>query len=736
MINVNHINSIVYLRFLRYGKNSKGFIYSFSFILFLSILQLIYKNYVGSKFNLEFDSEKFLDKIKRNEYININILNRNITDANIPNNFINTYCSNFKLCLNFSSKEDFKSNMMKKYIINGKYSISEFDFGEKSKIINYNNKDPLNKIEHLFMTGFSLYNSKYGEKYSIIVKIYNIKEDVLSSDSFLSLFISLIFLLLLVMLTVSYSVEDIHSECRNYLILCGMTKVSYWIGSLLADLITYVSCIIVFHTINMISDHSKFFRHVIISIMICPGVIVTCYTLVFVFESSSYARNVIVLFFYSPVLLFVLLNNDTGSSVPAQSSSFFLLMYPLNSYFTLFTRHDGNVILFYLTGQILYVSVLTLLLVIFETIFYKTVESHSFNERGVLMSMISSRNRVILDKHSDEIVQMYTKDIYKNKNNKYFLRCVNISHAYGFDDKSTVVVANNISIGVKKNEIFGILGTNGSGKTSLFKIITRKIHQLNGEVFINNRNIQLGDVGYCPQFEDHLYRDLTFIENIRVFSKFYSYSKSRLRHFFDKSLNILDMNRYLDKQFSLLSGGNKKKLSFIISLMSPSSVILLDEPTSSLDINSRYLLHKVIYSFKKQKTFVLTTHILSEAEKLCDNLVLISEGSICAAGSPEYLISYFGKSYNISILLSDPSYYSYVNTYLTNTFPYVKLMYFNNKNLVYNVESNIYTYSSLYLYIDDIKQQTNIILYFTVTMNSFGNIFQRLFFKNSSHYVH
>ncbi len=199
-----------------------------------------------------------------------------------------------------------------------------------------------------------------------------------------------------------------------------------------------------------------------------------------------------------------------------------------------------------------------------------------------------------------------------------------------------VVALNNVSFDINDNEILGLLGPNGAGKTTLMRIITGYLRQDHGEVLINGINVNpelintKSLIGYLtennPLYEDmSVYEYLMFIANARGVSNIHN----RLR----EVIEICKLKDVLLRNISELSKGYRQRVGFAAAILHDPKILILDEPTAGLDPNQAYEVRQLIKEFKKDKTVILSTHILSEVEEIADRVVIINKGQIIAQGN-------------------------------------------------------------------------------------------------------
>lgn len=192
----------------------------------------------------------------------------------------------------------------------------------------------------------------------------------------------------------------------------------------------------------------------------------------------------------------------------------------------------------------------------------------------------------------------------------------------------SIVVADNINVQLE-NCTYGLLGRNGSGKTTLLRCIT-KIEKLNGGSItysdgVKETNDYLTHIGYLPQnFE--IFNELTAYEVLQFFAnlKDYSITDDEINNLL-KSLNFFSKKDTVVKK---LSGGMKRRLGIAQALIGNPDIVLLDEPTAGLDPEERLNFKNVVREIKKDRCVVLSTHIITDIESLCDKILILSNGVI------------------------------------------------------------------------------------------------------------
>ena len=197
----------------------------------------------------------------------------------------------------------------------------------------------------------------------------------------------------------------------------------------------------------------------------------------------------------------------------------------------------------------------------------------------------------------------------------------------------------DINLGIKENELFGLLGVNGAGKTTLIKILTCLSKQPSGEAYVHGFSVKDNPekvkeiVDVSPQ-ETAVAHNLTVRENLDFFASLYN---TRDEAYISSVVNAFSLEEVENQRAKTLSGGWKRRLSIAIGLISKPKILFLDEPTLGLDVIARRELWKIINNMKGKITIILTTHYLEEAEALCDRVAVMAKGKVKAIGTPAEL---------------------------------------------------------------------------------------------------
>lgn len=211
-----------------------------------------------------------------------------------------------------------------------------------------------------------------------------------------------------------------------------------------------------------------------------------------------------------------------------------------------------------------------------------------------------------------------------------------------FKDK---VVLNNITFNVRKNEIFGLLGPSGSGKTTTIKILTSQIMPTSGEASILNNDVYsfdrsiLSRVGILSD-NSGVYERLTVWDNLKLFADICGAHKKSIEDILER-VGLGDDKTTAVKK---LSKGMKQRLILARSIINKPELLFLDEPTSSLDPSISNEIHNLLKEINSEGTTIfLTTHDMVEADKLCDRIAFLNNGTIVEVDSPENLKLKYAK---------------------------------------------------------------------------------------------
>ena len=224
-------------------------------------------------------------------------------------------------------------------------------------------------------------------------------------------------------------------------------------------------------------------------------------------------------------------------------------------------------------------------------------------------------------------------------------------------DYGSIRAVDHANFDINEGEILGFLGPNGAGKTTTLRMITCFLSPTSGDIEVENMNINNKQIeikrliGYLPE-HNPLYIDMTvydylkFIADIREISNFSSRIKEVIKQ--------CGLNGVVHKPINTLSKGYKQRVGFAQAILHDPKILILDEPTSGLDPNQIVEIRELIKELGKEKTLIISSHILQEVQAVCDRIVIINEGKIVADGSTEELQSAFQNKTKLILELIAP----------------------------------------------------------------------------------
>ena len=254
------------------------------------------------------------------------------------------------------------------------------------------------------------------------------------------------------------------------------------------------------------------------------------------------------------------------------------------------------------------------------------------------------------------LIKQFRIKSYKKPNS--IISFENVSLSYG-----NRLILDNISFKIHEGEIFGMLGPNGVGKSTIFNLITGLIKPDSGKIKINNKNVvdypiylrtKLFKVGYVPQYGGY-FSDLTLYENLKAIAEIVINNKNNEENKINELINKFELENLRSIKAKYLSGGQKKKLVIAISLLSDPSVLLLDECFAALDVLTIKMLQEIIVNLQQEKkiTICICDHQARDLLACVDIAMILSNCKIIAEGSPSELVNnidaksaYFGESFS------------------------------------------------------------------------------------------
>jgi sodium transport system ATP-binding protein len=223
------------------------------------------------------------------------------------------------------------------------------------------------------------------------------------------------------------------------------------------------------------------------------------------------------------------------------------------------------------------------------------------------------------------------------------IKSVDLTKSFRDKKRGKIVAVDRVSLEIPPGEIFGLLGLNGAGKTTTLRLLAGILKPDSGEIFISDINLhsQLekakAKIGFLTGTTG-LYGRLTASEMIRYFGMLYGMAEAKASTRTGQLIDMLAMTEYSDTRCDKLSTGTRQKVSIARTMVHDPAVLILDEPTAGLDVvASRSVIDFINIERQRSKTIIISTHVMHEAEKICDRIGVIHKGKIIAMGTPNEL---------------------------------------------------------------------------------------------------
>jgi len=235
----------------------------------------------------------------------------------------------------------------------------------------------------------------------------------------------------------------------------------------------------------------------------------------------------------------------------------------------------------------------------------------------------------------------------------YHINVVNL--VKNFDEQSVI---KNISFKVKKNSIVGILGKNGAGKTTLLGMLLGLITPTKGDVYILGKNLKLNkkeilsEINFQSPYVD-LPKKMTVEQNLCFYSRLYGIKN--FNKVIENLANELKVKDLLKKNYGSLSAGQKTKINLCKALLNKPKLLLLDEPTASLDPETSIFIRNYLLEYQKRtsSSILITSHNLNEVQAMCSNIILLKSGEIVSQGNIKQILKNYNYKTLIELFLSE-----------------------------------------------------------------------------------
>jgi ATP-binding cassette subfamily A (ABC1) protein 3 len=485
-------------------------------------------------------------------------------------------------------------------------------------------------------------------------------------------------------------VKERENNVKHQQIVSGVSILAYWLSNITVDFLKYLVPATATVIIMYIYDVTIFVNStglpMTITIFFLFGLSLMNFTylLSFAFKSPSKAQFIIFLLNYLGgsilmVLSFILRLLQSTRNVQVYFIEFVLRLLPIYSIsFGLFSTANAQIwqIVFQLPSLPgpwnRYCALWSIIYLILTAIVYFLIILLIEAKGSKIAKAVGSTNPQERLDYSDEDEDVTKERLQVENGQNYAVRVYNLMIEYviyrdGFCKKkrpeSTKLAVKGVSFGVQKGECFGLLGTNGAGKTSTFKVLSGEILPNYGQAQISGFNVEtdmktIGSlIGYCPQF-DALLENLTAKEHLELYAAIKGIPKHMRAKLIESKLQQLNLKQYENVLAGTYSGGNKRKLSVAIALLGNPPIILLDEPSSGMDPEARRFMWSIVSQISTQNktsSVILTTHSMEEAEALSSKLAIMVEGKIKCIGPVQQLKSKYGQGFEIEVKIRLPT---------------------------------------------------------------------------------
>ena len=483
-------------------------------------------------------------------------------------------------------------------------------------------------------------------------------------------------------------VKERENNVKHQQIVSGVSLFAYWLSNLVVDWVKFLipagATILIFklYDVDVYLNSNALSATLLMFIFFGPCLITFTYLFSFMFTSPSKAQFIIFLlnYFGGAILLiasFILRLIEKTRWAQTNIVEFILRLFPVYDIaFGLFSMANSQIwqISYNLPEKpgpwsrycalwsVIYLAVL-------PVVYFLLIMFIEYRGQAVSNSFSTATPPNISNADEDEDVKAERTNV--NNSDDYAVKVKNLIIEYvifgkGFCQKkkptSTKVAVKGVTFGVKKGECFGLLGTNGAGKTSTFKVLTGEVIPNFGQSLIAGLDTKtdmktIGSlIGYCPQF-DALLENLTSREHLELYAAIKGIPYNMREKLIENKLQQLNLKQYENVQAGTYSGGNKRKLSVAMALLGNPPIILLDEPSSGMDPEARRFMWNIVSQISTQNktsSVILTTHSMEEAEALSSKLAIMVEGKIKCIGPVQQLKSKYGKGFEIEVKVKLP----------------------------------------------------------------------------------
>jgi ABC-2 type transport system ATP-binding protein len=238
--------------------------------------------------------------------------------------------------------------------------------------------------------------------------------------------------------------------------------------------------------------------------------------------------------------------------------------------------------------------------------------------------------------------------------NKFMIKIASLSKSFG-----RIMALDNLSLEIERGELMGIIGPNGAGKTTAIRIICCILQPDSGDILVDGMSIQEDQIkiksmiGYLPE-EPNLYERFKARDLLRYFAELYGVPKEKIDGRIDELLELVGMSHRADDRINTFSKGLRQRIGIARALIHDPEILIFDEPTMGLDPATSNTIREFIRQLKGDKTIILCTHYMDEADALCDRVAILNQGQIIDLGTPDYLKSKVHGDIILQITVKNP----------------------------------------------------------------------------------
>ena len=554
-----------------------------------------------------------------------------------------------------------------------------------------------------------------------------------------------------------FTVEERENRSKFLQYVSGLHSTSYWVGNILFDAILSVAILILtflpftfFPNTPFTGSNLLLVWLLLLSYII--SALLMAYLFSFLFDSTLVAFGSLTVIHFLSFVLGILISQTLAlsNSEISQTLQYIFSIFPCFSVangiyriyintrnldfcstfpFTLQTCRDQGFDVeesqfsFQIPGVLLFI-VLPTILGIISFILTLVVDKIHFNQ--LIKKNPKHQNMENTNDEIDDDVLNEKERIKFERNRDDAIVIKNLTKIYtsGLFKRSSKLAVNNLSLGLRHGECFGLLGVNGAGKTTTFEMLTGNLAATSGSIRIERFDVrtQLSKVqqmiGYCPQF-DALQGYLNSYQLLTLYSRIRGIPEKFITEAVQTEIDRMHLQVHAKFSNQTYSGGNKRKLSSAAALIGGPPIILLDEPTTGMDPDSRREFWDVIEAVTKAgRTIVLTTHSMEECEALCTRLAIMVNGEFKCLGNVQHLKTKFGDGYTINLQMKDLDNSEENGQTIRNLkdlfetqFPGSKLMSEHSLSLDFHIPSESHHYSEIFMTLEEFKLRLNIASY-------------------------